>query len=383
MNYNRRRYRSLFNLENKERNVRYHIDLMLNRTLTMFKWNNLPDTLPERELELMLQQMGYCIVTKDEDGDLIGLWGSWGAYKDVYYMPTSVIVANPWADINKEYFFKKAPKNPADAEINSVIIRNDPLNRGLLPVFEKYGCLNAEADLTFRNALIVFRAMLNLVAGDDRSKASADLYLQHLQDGKLASMQDADFFNEGEGIKSASLASSIQGYITQTIEAMQYLKGSEMNDLGLQSNYNMKRERLSEAESTLNEDALRPLIDSMLEERQKACEKINEMFGTDISVEFDSAWAKWNPEAESEEEALENEEGMEERSEIEETPDGEPAADSVDDDGDTVDSTHDNSTEDAVVEVIEELTEAVEDVAEAIENNEEETEDVERVSETE
>lgn len=390
MNYSRRRYRPPFDLEDKARNVRYHIDIMLDRTLTMFRWKGLPETLPERELELMLQQMGYCIVTKDTDGDIIGLWGAWGAYKDRYYMPTSVIVANPWADINKEFFFADAPKNPADAEIEAVLIRNDPLTRGLLPVFEKYGVLSAEADLTFRNALIVFRAMLNLVAGDDRTKMSADLYLQNLQSGKLASMQDADFFGEGDGIKSASLASSIQGYITQVIEAQQYLKGSEMNDLGLQSNYNMKRERLSEAESSLNEDALRPLIDAMLEERQKACEKINEMFGTDISVEFDSSWAKWNHEPESEEEALNNEEGGEEtpaevegtEGAVENTGAGDPDVDS-DDPTDTVDDEPDvtDDVDGTVVEAIEDLTEAVEEIAEEL--KEEETEDVTRVSETE
>jgi hypothetical protein len=40
----------------------------------------------------------------------------------------------------------------------------------------------------------------------------------------------------------------------------------------------------------LNEQALLPLIDDMLFCRHLYAQKVNDMFGTDISVTFDSAW---------------------------------------------------------------------------------------------
>ena len=52
----------------------------------------------------------------------------------------------------------------------------------------------------------------------------------------------------------------------------------------------MKREALNSAESALNDDILYPLIDEMLEERQKGVEKINKLYGTNISVELSSVW---------------------------------------------------------------------------------------------
>ena len=52
----------------------------------------------------------------------------------------------------------------------------------------------------------------------------------------------------------------------------------------------MKREALNSAESALNDDILYPLIDEMLEERQKDIEKVNELYGTNISVELSSVW---------------------------------------------------------------------------------------------
>ena len=52
----------------------------------------------------------------------------------------------------------------------------------------------------------------------------------------------------------------------------------------------MKRESINSNEAQLNDDMLLPLIDDMLKNRQDALDKVNNMFGTDISVEFNSAW---------------------------------------------------------------------------------------------
>ena len=52
----------------------------------------------------------------------------------------------------------------------------------------------------------------------------------------------------------------------------------------------MKRESINSGESQLNNDALFPLIDDMLSNRKKAIQKVNDMFGTDITVDLSSSW---------------------------------------------------------------------------------------------
>ena len=79
-------------------------------------------------------------------------------------------------------------------------------------------------------------------------------------------------------------------YITQLIELIQYYKANMYNELGLNANYNMKRERLNLGEVSMNVDVLLPYVDNMLKERQNAVEKINEMFDTEISVKLASSW---------------------------------------------------------------------------------------------
>ena len=52
----------------------------------------------------------------------------------------------------------------------------------------------------------------------------------------------------------------------------------------------MKREALNSAESSINDDILFPLVDEMLRNRKEGAEKINAMYGTDISVDLASSW---------------------------------------------------------------------------------------------
>ena len=52
----------------------------------------------------------------------------------------------------------------------------------------------------------------------------------------------------------------------------------------------MKRESINSGESQLNNDMLLPLIDDMLKQRQEGAEKVNDMFGTSITVELASSW---------------------------------------------------------------------------------------------
>ena len=52
----------------------------------------------------------------------------------------------------------------------------------------------------------------------------------------------------------------------------------------------MKREALNSAETQVNEDSLRPSIDTYLKERQNGWDLANKLFGTNVEVELDSSW---------------------------------------------------------------------------------------------
>ena len=91
----------------------------------------------------------------------------------------------------------------------------------------------------------------------------------------------------------APAASSGAG-VQQMIEYHQYIKSEMFNEVGLSSNFNMKRERLISSEVDLAEDSLFSLVYNMMENRISGIAAMNETFGLNITVDFGSVWALKN-----------------------------------------------------------------------------------------
>ena len=66
----------------------------------------------------------------------------------------------------------------------------------------------------------------------------------------------------------------------------------------------MKRESLNSDEVGMNDDVLIPLIDEMLRMREIGVAKINEKYGTNISVTLSSVWKKMREEKEVNEDEI-------------------------------------------------------------------------------
>lgn len=250
---------------------------VLNKMQSAFRWEGLPDTIPQKWLESQLQVNGFSFITRADDGNLYAFYGGLGGEPDAYYQPTICVVADPGINFNKECVIDK----------DGILISNDTYRRGLIPVIGKYAGLLAENTITMRIADIMARISNIISAGDESTKESAKEYLKQIEQGNLGIIQESPFL---EDLKVNPAATAGEHRLTDLIEVEQYLKASLYNELGLQANYNMKRESINSNEAQLGDDALQPYIDDMLRERKEAAEKINKMFNLNISVEFNSAW---------------------------------------------------------------------------------------------
>ena len=267
----------------------YYIKDTLIRTQKMFNYNNLPKTIPKEQLELLLQRNGYAVITK-VNGELYAFYGGLGGEPDAYYLPTIATVANPALKFSKSMVIDK----------ECIVIKNDVMFMGLMPLIQSTSYLLAQADISFKYALINGRMKAIVTAPNDEVKASLDEMFKQIEKGSsLKVVVDDDLMNQ---LKVSPYGSNDNGI--DIIELKQYIIGSFYQKLGIQSNFNMKREALNSAESALNDDILYPLIDEMLEERKKGVEKINELYGTNISVELSSVWKQLR---DQEEQAVNNE----------------------------------------------------------------------------
>ena len=353
-----------YNLADKDLAVSTYTKYMLCRTQQMFTYTGLPSTIPQRDLELQLQMFGHVGVF-DKDGELYALWGGPGGEPSVYYLFTKYVISNPALKMSKTF--------TVDEDI--VIIRNDSMFTGLMPMYLKYATQLCENDLSMLLAIVNSRIINLLIAGDDAAMESAKKYLEDIKAGKMGIIGDSKIL---EAVRTQPYGSVNGNAITQLIESQQYLKAGWFNELGLNANYNMKREAINSEEAQMNHDALYPLIDDMLACRKECLEKVNNMFGTSIDVEFNSVWDVKHEELEATEEALEDEavtiqdesyfsedepeaeeQPMEESEPISEEPEAaaEPEAEPV--------------AEEELVEAVEELIDEVEDLIEEVKDGDE------------
>ena len=269
----------LYDFKNKDKALFNLISEMLKITLDMFKWEGLPSTIPERELELLLQLRGSCIVAS-HNSNLYALSGNLSGECDAYYIPKYYIVANPWLKLEKTF----------ERDVDCIFGTNDRMWTGLTPMMERYATQSLETDISLSIANIQERLHALVRCANDSEKVAFETLLSRLEKGDLASAIVSDEWAMNDGIGVMPFAGDSHKTITELIELRQYIKASWFNELGLQANYNMKREAINSTEGQLNEDGLVPLVADMLECRQIFAEGINDMFGTDISVELSGAW---------------------------------------------------------------------------------------------
>ena len=272
---------NLYNLyqtevKDKDTALNSFMQRVLCMTTKMFEYNGTPETMPPVELEKILQTTGNVGIA-EVNGNLYALQGTRGGECDAYYHGKDYVVTNPWLKINKTY--------KIDSDI--VVINNTPFADSILPIIGKYGVLYTDAVITLNMTSILTRITMLISASDDKTKQSAELFLQKILNGDFSVIGENAFF---KGVNMQTPPSNSNQQIMQLVELLQYYKASMFNDLGLNANYNMKRERLNTQEVSMNIDALMPFVDSMLKERVDGVKRVNEMFGTDISVTLGSSW---------------------------------------------------------------------------------------------
>ena len=260
----------------KKRNIGIEDEITYNKTMAMFKYHNLPDSLPCYELENLLQKNGFACVAKVES-ELYAFDGGLGGEPDVYYRPTICTVANPALNLSKDFVINK----------DCVIVKNDSNMVGLSHTISKYNTLITENEITILIALINSRMSIIFSGADSATKTSAEQYLNMIKQGKLGVISDNAFLES----LSINMGNNTRNNVFEDlIRLNMYLKASLNNSIGLNSNTALKKERLITAEIDVNNTSLYPLIDDMLECRRIGVEKINELFGTEITVELNSSW---------------------------------------------------------------------------------------------
>ena len=277
-------------IDDKDRLIRKYYDEELVEILAMFKYDNLPKTIDERTLELFILG-GYALLFM-KDGKVYNGVGNMGGRLDYRYIPDTATLTNTY--LNYSNTLKVVtPLNIDDINEDNreeyvVVIANDKLYYGLIDALREYAEFQAECDLTLKSILYNLRIPYLCVTDSTTVKDAFDVVYSDIISGRKVKAVMGSMLKEA--LSTYPMDNGVQGRIKEVIELKQYKKAQFENRYGLGTNYNMKRESLTDREVDADSDTLLPSPDEMLAFRREGLELLNKAFRLNISVDFDSAW---------------------------------------------------------------------------------------------
>ena len=268
---------NLYQITNKQLNLYDYIRSIINRTLSMFEYENLPDTLKGSILEDQLQEKGYTVIFNYQNKLYSAVAGLSGREKSPYNQPTTAIVNVPALNYNQTLTINK----------DCVLIKNDDLMVGLMPTILKHGTLAIENEITMLLADYNARIQTLISAGTDQTIQDAQNYINQIVDGNLSVIGESAFYQD---LKTHNPSQNAKENFQDLIAYQQYIKSDLYNELGLSSLNNMKKERLITSEVDSESDQIFPLVDNMLRNRKEGVKMVNKLFNGKINVDFGSTW---------------------------------------------------------------------------------------------
>lgn len=276
------------NIRSPSETFRYYCGMLTNRIIKMFDWENLPDTVDVDFLNMTLINHGSIGFTKF-NGKLYALFGNPGGEPNEYYFPKYFIIANPILG-SKQF----------ENGVDGIVMYNTTIDRFVVPVNYQTPLKSliditaqklTECTISTLTAMKNIRAAVFMSAKDDETKQAAEKALAKIYDG-APDVIFRDKIIESLNITVNPVIGDAANALSELREEYQFHLAQFYNAIGVQSNYNLKRERLNIEEVNSNIDSLLINIADMLSQRQTAVDKINAMFGTNISVDYSEEWKK-------------------------------------------------------------------------------------------
>ena len=249
---------------------------LLQKAIAIFKWE-LPETWAKNYFLYVLYCWGYIAVVNTDKFGVICQGCSLSGY-DVFYQPTHATIANPLLRGILQ------PRIGSQCEL----IRLQPDYGSIMDKINFYAdmlALSAEtAGTNLFNSKLAYVFACASKSGAESMKKAYD----KIASGEPAAFLDKDLFNEdgspnwmmfNQDLRNSYIAGDI-------LEDMRKWELKFCTDLGIPNSNTDKKERLITAEVEANDEEVKLWADLALENLQASCERVNNMFGTDLSVEW-------------------------------------------------------------------------------------------------
>lgn len=291
MRHARYKLKNMYDVANVWSGYKYWYDKLLAYCLNIFEYKGLPTSLPAKEIESNLLITGHCVTfVPKKRSDIYTCFTDLSGF-DEYYNPTKATYAQP-----------KLGAGTLTIGENAVIIYNSdlqfsvlgqPIDGGLSTYLSRYARQLSDLESTINIKTVNERAPFMATADKDNVKDSVVDFFRKIILGERAVVTDSSIVPNLNAIDLGGKNSNEK--IIDVILARDKILEQFYREIGVRF-YQSKRAQVNTEEVSANNDMLLISLDDMLLARQEGINKVNDMFGTSISVSINPAFIPKEPE---------------------------------------------------------------------------------------
>ena len=271
--------KKMYSVNEVEVGYNYWLFKLLGIVIDMFEYDNLPEGLTKRDIELNLIMTGHAAFIRKSTGEYFVPLSHLYGY-DEYYQPVWMVFANPVVQRPYQYNI---------GEDTEVIYNNSlkdsiyyvKADTGLSTFVSRYARQLADIEATINIYAVNSRLVSIPVTNDNSVKESIKLFFKSLALGKRNIVSDSSIVEKFRNVDINR--SNIKDGINDWLLARDKVLEQFYRDLGIKMN-NQKKAQVNEEEVEANDQLLLINTHDMLAAREEGLDKVNKLFGLDMSV---------------------------------------------------------------------------------------------------
>lgn len=237
--------------------------------ISMFEWQNLPETVDQRFLEMCLFGDGMCVFFQDEVLGYLSLQCMIGGKLNVYRIP-----------MERKAYATNGYQRELDGT-NSVIIFNNYLHTNSMLDVEMFSKRLYNLDRAIDVNANAQKTPVLIQCDESQRLTMKNLYKQYEGNEPFI------FGSKGLDANGLKVLQTGAPYVADKLyELKAQIWNEALTYLGISNINVVKKERMITDEVTRNQGGTVASRYSRLESRRQACKQINEMFGLNIWVDY-------------------------------------------------------------------------------------------------
>ena len=254
---------------------------LLNYCLGIYQYENLPKSLPGRELLMNLILTGHAVVFQNKS-NLVTTKTQLFDF-DEYYRPTKAVYGNVKIKsrtlslgVDSEVIYL--------TRIEGNVLMQQAVDSGLKTFICRYARQLADVESTANIYMVNIRNTSFPVASDEPTKQQVEGFFRKLILGKRAVITDNIVQQSFHNIDYSTTRSN--DTLNDVLIARDKILANFFQDIGIKYRQEQKKAQMTEDEIETDEQLLMLDVNQMLEVQKEGIERVNNLFGTDIRVKI-------------------------------------------------------------------------------------------------